>query len=121
MKLLFFLLFVFPEVSLAKLSVCEISETQLESYLSMNFYDFDQGSTGWRSLAVKSCYKEAAELQVKFREKNFSNMLDWEKRTSSWHIGQMYAFANLSSNAIKYFELSIKDQDQEKIFLMIKF
>ena len=114
MKLLFFLLFIFPEFSLAKLSVCEISETQLESYLSMNFYDFDQGSTGWRALAVKSCYKEAAELQVKFRENNFTNMLDWEKRTSSWHIGQMYAFANLSSNAIKYFELSIKDQDQDK-------
>lgn len=111
MRFCLLLVFFYAQTALSSDSNCKVSELDLDRFVKMDFYDFDQSEKGWRLLAAKACYSQAALVQVRYRKVNFDRMLAWERRTSSWHIGQMYAFDSNYSKAIDFFKKSKKHED----------
>ena len=112
-KVRFCLLLVifYARIILASDTDCKVSELDIDRYIKMDFHSFDQSENGWRPLAAKSCYRQAALVQEKYREANYNGMRAWERRVSSWHIGQMYAFDSKYSEAVAYFKQSVKLND----------
>jgi hypothetical protein len=106
MKCLFLILISFL-LSTVHAADCTLSEAEKQEYLSMEFKDFDQTlNGGWRPLAIKGCYKQAAALMDAYRELHYQNLEEWQVRVLTWHAGQMFDFANMFPTAIARFEKS---------------
>jgi hypothetical protein len=88
---------------------CALLLKQSQASLNEDYLAFDQNLDkvkGWRLLADKQCYKEAASLIQTYlnKKKSFS---EWQKANLSFHAGQMYAFANDYQKAIVNFKRAI--------------
>lgn len=69
------------------------------AFLAMSYEEFDQSKTGWRLLAEKRQFVEAAEFIRDYLVEHRD--LDLYQQDSLWfHAGQMYAFANNELEAI---------------------
>lgn len=68
-------------------------------FIAMSYEEFDQSKTGWRLLAEKRLFVEAAKLIRDFLVERRD--LDLYQQDNLWfHAGQMYAFANNYAEAI---------------------
>ena len=82
----------------------------LRNTLLLDERAFDQDMDGgWRPLAARECYFEAAELIQKWRETHRA-----EDSTLYWHEGQMRASAGQYPQAISLFEASRHPADLDR-------
>jgi hypothetical protein len=83
----------------------------LSSQLELDYDTFDQSlGEGWRKIADKGNYLEAAEL-IDAYEREKKGLEDWQKLTLRFHAGQMYAFANTRKLAIARFKTTLYDKE----------
>jgi hypothetical protein len=83
----------------------------ISSQLELDYNTFDQyPGEGWRKIADKGNYLEAAEL-IDAYEKQKQGLEDWQKLTLRFHAGQMYAFANMKKLAITRFKTTLYDKE----------
>jgi|688.fasta_scaffold641840_2 hypothetical protein len=74
---------------------------------------FDQEpNSGWRLLAKRQKYKEAAELILDYLEAN-TNLREIEQINLQFNAGQMYAFADNKSNALSCFKKAILQPESD--------
>lgn len=83
----------------------------LSSQLGLDYDTFDQcPGEGWRKIADKGNYLEAAEL-IDAYEKQKQGLEDWQKLNLRFHAGQMYAFANMKELAVTRFKTTLYDKE----------
>lgn len=88
---------------------CKAYLKKAHSTLKADYLAFDQNMPkleGWRFLADKQCYKEAATLIHLYLNKH-RRFPAWQKANLFFHAGQMYAFANENDLAIKDFKRAL--------------
>lgn len=69
--------------------------------LTLTPQQFDQDlASGWRTLANKKCYLEAAKLIRSYRTARLSSLSESQLHLSYWHEGQMRAFAGDPASAV---------------------
>jgi len=73
-------------------------------FLQQDFQTFDQTDEGWRGLARKDCFVEAAELIAVYHAALAGDLDARERSGLDWHEGQMRAFAGETEAAIELFE-----------------
>lgn len=72
-------------------------------YLQQDAETFDQSEGGWRPLAQRGCYIEAAQLIGLYRATHGDAISQRNRREIIWHQGQMYAYANEYELAVEQF------------------
>jgi len=75
-------------------------------YLLMDWDTFDQSNKGWREFSLSKHYKEAGEIIIYYIN-NKQGLDEYQRIILNHHAGQMLAYVNNYSNAIKYFQKSI--------------
>ncbi|EJI86273.1 hypothetical protein AEST_09030 [Alishewanella aestuarii B11] len=82
----------------------------LNSDLKLSYEKFDQTpGKGWRVLADKKCYSEAAILIDKYILENNVN-----QRSLKWHLLQMYAASNQNDKALNLVSAVLLTEEQER-------
>lgn len=110
MKIIF--LFSLISFSLHAQEECKLTRRIVTENLKLSFNDFDQDMNGgFRKLANKGCYFEAANLIDIYNLHNKSRLEKWQVRASYWHAGQLYASANEYSIAKSRFLKSYKPNE----------
>lgn len=72
-----------------------------QAMLGLSFAEFDQGSAGWRALAVKpGCDAQTANLIAQYRTRHWGELQQHELHILYWHEGQVRAAAGQSQAAI---------------------
>lgn len=75
------------------------------------YLEFDQApSAGWRALAEKKQYIEAARTIEDYLQKK-RGLLHWQRANLNFHAGQMYAFAGRTDAAIARFKRALLDPE----------
>ncbi len=75
-------------------------------YLAQDFETFDQIEDGWRGLARRDCFVEAADLIAAYRSERSAMLGDRERDGLLWHEGQMRADAGRTEAEIVLFAAS---------------
>ena len=73
--------------------------------LQESFQQFDQSSeSGWRVLELQSKYSEGISLIQDYREANSAKLLNWQKASLAFHLGDLYALAGDNERAIAAYQ-----------------
>ena len=92
----------------AQSDACEYDSAH---YLQQDAETFDQSQSGWRPLAQRGCYIEAAELIGSYRLTHGNAIPQRNQSEITWHQGQMYALANEYELAIEQFSQAYPEPD----------
>lgn len=104
--------FILSGISTATLATeqvsCEISEEQIDRYLTLSFEAFDQTiDSGWRPFYENRCYETAAKLLVRYIEAHPD--LAEAHYMLAFHSGQMYALDGQYTTAIAFMKQGYSD------------
>lgn len=83
-----------------------------ERYLTQSADEFDQSDTGWRELADRRCYIEAADAIAAYRLGNEARVDGNVMQMLNWHEGQMFAYAREYERALERFRLTFPQTDR---------
>ena len=73
-----------------------------------SFQQFDQSSdSGWRTLELQSKYSEGISLIQDYREANSAKLLQWQKASLAFHLGDLYALAGDKEQAIAAYQQAL--------------
>lgn len=86
-------------------------DTSNEDWNAQDFATFDQTEAGWRSVARRDCFDEAADLIADYRAYHQGTLSAHELSGLLWHEGQMRAIAGDTQAAITPFATSRRDED----------
>jgi len=90
----------------------ELSKAEVEHFLKLEFWDFDQTATGWRKLTSnKDTTSEDRLAAAKLCRLYFERRKDVptsKLAIVAFHAGQNFAFANRSKEALAVFEKSFQ-------------
>jgi hypothetical protein len=82
-------------------------KNELSKELELSYQDFDQRpGGGWRKIADKGKYLEAAKLIDQY-EKKKQGLEEWQRVNLRFHAGQLYAFADQKDQALARFKTAI--------------
>ncbi len=121
-QLVFLSFFCFAKTSRREINACCISQNKQMQLLSLSFYEFDQTpGEGWRPYVDETnCYESAGQLIEAYLDINNTSLKSWQKHTLNWHSGRMYALAGENTQAKLRWKESLKDADQEDVFILWK-
>lgn len=93
---------------------------ELDKYLSMEPYEFDQGENGWRELDEDGKFLEAAQIIATYLELNKDKVKNYTRESPElgnvmvFHAGQLYATAGPEyySEALSFLRDSFRPQDE---------
>lgn len=98
-------------------SVCNSSEKQMDKFLKLGYWDFDQTPKGWRSITDKpdvdkGDFLSAAKL-LDLYYKHRQDLKQSQLAIVAFHAGQNYAFAGFYDDAIVRFKQSFQKQEPD--------
>jgi hypothetical protein len=97
---------------------CPIAKAETDALLTLSFAAFDQNEQGgWRQLErQKGCELRAAHLIEAYLAKNNSTVPRFATTTLTWHLGQMWANAGRTRQAIDAFKATKKPGNDAQNF-----
>lgn len=84
---------------------CRLADAQRAAMLDASYDAFDQSmDAGWRPVMDRGCYETAAALIQAYAARNRARLDGEQRRTLSFHIGQVLAFGGQEARAAPHFE-----------------
>lgn len=99
--------------ALAGVAAGDVCAVSAGDFLDQPADVFDQSPAGWRQLADRGCYGEAADLIETYRHRHAENLPPPQRRILVWHEGQMHAYANQYEAAAARFADTYPDKDEQ--------
>lgn len=92
---------------------CEIKPAKFHEFMKQDFDTFDQKPNGWRSFYQTSgdCDLTIAMLIDSYHLSHQEQLVPWQDRLLSWHVGQSFGFLSLYDLAILRFQKSFDPQE----------
>jgi tetratricopeptide (TPR) repeat protein len=81
---------------------------EVDALMQESFQQFDQSpDSRWRVLLLQSKYSEGIALIQDYRGANSAKLLDWQKASLAFHLGDLYALAGDREQAIAAYRQSL--------------